>query len=44
MIIAREFNEKDEKRLFDMINEIRNYDNNFEGLTNIKNVEDYEKN
>lgn len=43
MIVAREFKEEDKKLLFDMITEIKNYDNNFEGLSNIKNIENYDE-
>lgn len=42
MLIAREYTKSDEKKLIDMINEIKNIDNNFEGLSNIKNIENYE--
>lgn len=36
MIIAREFNKNDKEQLMVMIKEIMEFDNNFDGLTNIK--------
>ena len=41
MIIAKEFNEQDKEQLLDMINEINEYDANFEGLDDIGRMEDY---
>ena len=41
MIIAREFTEQDKEKLFDMINEINEYDADFEGLDDIGRIEDY---
>lgn len=42
MIMAKEFTKKDKEQLLDMINEINNYDGNFEGLNNIKKIENFE--
>lgn len=41
MIIAKEFTEQDKDQLFDMIYEINEYDSNFEGLSDIGRIEDY---
>ncbi len=41
MIYAKEFMEQDKDQLFDMINEINEYDANFEGLDDIGRIEDY---
>lgn len=41
MIIAKEFTEQDKAQLLDMVNEINEYDADFEGLEDIKRVEDY---
>lgn len=41
MIIAREFAEQDKEQLLDMVNEINGYDADFEGLGNIRKIEDY---
>ena len=41
MIITKEFTEQDKEQLFDMINEINEYDANFEGLDDIGKIEDY---
>lgn len=43
MLVAREFTMEDQKELIDMLNEIRQSDNNFEGLSNVKNVDNYEE-
>lgn len=42
MIIAREFKKEDQTKLLDMINEINNFDCNFEGLTNIREIVSYD--
>lgn len=42
MIIAREFKKEDKIKLLDMINEINNFDCNFEGLTNIREIVSYD--
>lgn len=42
MLIAREFKKEDKLQLLDMINEINNFDSNFEGLSNIKKIDDYD--
>lgn len=42
MVIAKEFTEQDKDQLFDMINEINEYDANFEGLDDIGRIEDYD--
>lgn len=42
MVIAREFTKSDEKKILEMINEIKSCDNNFEGLTNISNIDNYD--
>ena len=42
MIIAREFTEQDKEQLFDMINETKEYDGNFEGMEDIGRIEDYD--
>ena len=41
MLIAREFKKQDKIKLLDMINEINNFDSNFEGLTNISKIINY---
>lgn len=41
MIIAKEFAGQDKEQLFDMINEINEYDADFEGFDVIKSIEDY---
>lgn len=43
MLIAREFTKGDKNNLINMIEEIKTFDNNFEGLTNISGIEDYDK-
>ena len=43
MMNAREFTIHDKEKLFEMIDEISNYDGNYEGLTNISNVNNYEE-
>ncbi|MCI8344900.1 MAG: GNAT family N-acetyltransferase [Clostridia bacterium] len=43
MLIAREFKKEDKIKLLDMINEINNFDSNFEGLTNISKIINYDK-
>ncbi len=43
MLIAREFKKQDKIKLLDMINEINNFDSNFEGLTNISKIINYDK-
>lgn len=42
MLIAREFKKEDKTQLSDMINEINNFDINFEGLTNISKIDTYD--
>lgn len=42
MIKAREFTKEDKLKLLDMVNEINNLDSNFEGLSNIKKIDDYD--
>lgn len=42
MLIAREFKKEDKVKLLDMINEINNFDGNFEGLTNISKIINYD--
>lgn len=39
MLVAKEFELKDKESLFDMVDEINNFDANFEGLNNIKNID-----
>ena len=41
MIIAREFAEQDKEQLLDMVNEINEYDADFEGFDVIRGIEDY---
>ena len=41
MIIAKEFTEQDRERLLDMVNEINEYDANFEGMDHIGGIDDY---
>ncbi len=41
MIIAKEFTEQNKKQLLDMINEINEYDADFEGLEHVGKMEDY---
>lgn len=43
MLIAREFTKDDELVLKQMVTEINLTDYNFEGLSNISNIEDYDK-
>lgn len=43
MLIAREFTKDDEQKVLEMINEIRQIDNNFEGLSNMKDADNYEE-
>lgn len=43
MVIAREFTKNDKKELLEMVEEIKNYDGNFEGLTNIKSIDNYDE-
>lgn len=42
MLVAKEFELKDKESLLDMVDEINNFDANFEGLNNIKNIDNYE--
>ena len=42
MVIVREFTEQDRERLFDMIQEIKEYDADFEGMDDIGRIEDYD--
>ncbi len=42
MIVARELNKEDKTKLLDMIDEINNFDGNFEGLTNISKIINYD--
>lgn len=41
MLIAREFNYSDKEKFIEFVNEVRNYDNNFEGFK-VGNIDDYE--
>lgn len=41
MITAREFTGQDKEQLLDMVNEIKEYDANFEGMDDIGQIEDY---
>ena len=41
MIIAKEFTKQDKEQLLDMVNEINEYDADFEGLNIIRSIEDY---
>lgn len=43
MVIAREFTKNDKKELLEMVEEIKNYDDNFEGLTNIEIIDNYDE-
>lgn len=43
MVIAREFTKSDENKILEMVNEIKSFDNNFEGLTNISNIDNYDE-
>lgn len=43
MIIAREFTKSDEEQVTNLINEIKAYDGNFEGMDNIGRIEDFEE-
>ncbi len=43
MLVAREFTIDDKNEIIDMVNEIRQVDNNFEGFTNIKDADNYEE-
>lgn len=42
MIIAREFIKSDQEQLTNLVDEIRAYDGNFEGMDNISTIEDFE--
>ena len=42
MLVAREFTMEDQKEVIEMLNEIRQSDNNFEGLSNIIDADNYE--
>lgn len=42
MLIARELKKEDETKLLDMVDEINNFDSNFEGLTNISKIINYD--
>lgn len=42
-MIIRELSIGDKDLVFDMIEEIKNYDNNFEGLSNFKNIDDFDE-
>ena len=42
MLVAREFKKEDKTKLLDMINEINNFDCNFEGLENISKQVTYD--
>ena len=42
MIIAKEFTEQDKEQLLDMVNEVNEYDADFEGFDVISNIEDYD--
>ncbi len=42
MLVAKEFDLNDKESLLDMVDEINNFDANFEGLNNIKNIDNYE--
>lgn len=42
MLVAKEFDLNDKESLFGMVDEINNFDANFEGLSNIKNIDNYE--
>lgn len=42
MLIVREFKKEDKIKLLNMINEINNFDGNFEGLTNISKIISYD--
>lgn len=42
MIIAKEFAEQDKEQLLDMVNEISEYNADFEGLDIIRSIEDYD--
>lgn len=41
MITAREFTGQDKEQLLGMVNEIKEYDANFEGMDDIGQIEDY---
>ena len=43
MLMAREFTSSDKEQLFNMIEEINNYDGNFEGLNNIGRLSDFDE-
>jgi len=43
MIMAREFTKSDEEQIINMVNEIKEYDCNFEGMDNIGRIEDFDK-
>ena len=40
-MVVRELNIEDEDLVLEMIEEINNFDNNFEGLSNFKNIDDF---
>ena len=42
MIIAREFIKSDKEQVINLINEIKAYDDNFEGMDNIGRIEDFD--
>ena len=42
MLIAREFIKEDKDKLFEMVNEINEFDGNFEGLNNINKINDFD--
>ena len=43
MIIAREFTKSDEEQILNLIDEIRAYDSNFEGMDNIGRMENFDE-
>ena len=43
MIIAREFTKSDEEQVTNLVDEIRTYDGNFEGMDNIGRIEDFDE-
>ena len=43
MLIAREFTKNDELAIMDMVDEINEYDANFEGLNNLSRITDFEE-
>ncbi len=42
VLIAREFSKEDNGKLFELIKEVKEYDGNFEGIDDIRNVTDYD--